>query len=122
MKTLVKPFGIVALALGLSGAVAPVAEAHGSRSAQIYVEVYHVPHGDWLNVRRWPNAGAPKVGRLWNGDVAVLDLNDCWDARYDERIPARHVDFRGSSVWCGVRAGHHGAISGYVRTTFVRPD
>ena len=119
MKSLLKSAAVVLAGLGAYGGSIDLAQAHGSRSAQVYVEVYRIPRGDWLNVRQWPNPNAPKVGQLWNGDIAVLDLNDCWDARYGDRIAARHVNFNGPAVWCGVRAGHHGAIRGYVRTSFV---
>jgi hypothetical protein len=122
MKSFLKSAALLTLSLGGLGASADLALAHGSHEARVYVEVYRIPRGDWLNVRQWPNPNAPKVGQLWNGDVAVLDLNDCWDARWDERIPARHVNFNGPAVWCGVRAGHHGSISGYVRTSFVHLD
>lgn len=119
MKSLLKSGAVVLAALCGFGGSVDLAQAHGSHGTQVYVEVYRIPRGDWLNVRQWPNPNAPKVGQLWNGDIAVLDLNDCWDARYGDRIAARHVRFDGPAVWCGVRAGHHGAIRGYLRTSFV---
>lgn len=119
MKTLLKTCAILAATLGVFGGSVDRAEATGYRNAQVYVEVYRVPYGDWLNVRQWPSPSARKVGRLFNGDQGVVDLNDCWDARYDRRIRAHDVYFNGAAVWCGIRAGHHGRIYGYVRTSFV---
>lgn len=122
MKNLMKTCALLVAAVGGLAGTAERADATGYRDAQVYVEVYHVPYGDWLNVREWPNARAPKVGRLFNGDAGVIDLNDCWDARYDRRIPARHVYFDAPAVWCAIRAGHHGRMFGYVRTSFVHLD
>lgn len=105
------------LALVLSG-MAGSAGATGSANV-VPFEVSRLPHGDHLNVRQWPSPRAPVVGELWSGDLGFVNLQDCWDARYDRRIPAHRVDFYAPNVWCGIRAGRHGRITGYVRTAFI---
>ncbi len=119
MKNILKSFAVgVAV---LTGSVSAT-EAHARHGTQVYVEVYRVPYGDWLNVRQWPSPSAPKVARLFNGAMAVVDLKDCWDARYDRRIALRDVYFNAPGVWCGIRAGHHGRVRGYVRASFIHAE
>lgn len=128
MKTFIK---LAVVAIGLLGTTAAPVLAHGrghrsheshehaERNTIVTVEVYRVPRGDWLNVRNRPSPRAHVVGRIWNGDQAWLDLSDCWDIRWGQQVPAWRVDFDAANLWCGIRAGGHGELRGYVRTSYL---